>query len=358
MNGRGRMHTRIETRVREAVEERVFPGCVVGIIRANGSRHILPFGNLTYEPDSAKVTADTIYDLASITKSIPTASLALSFIAEGRMGLADKVVEHLPELRNDRGATIEDLLRYRVQGTTLSTLKEKTPEEILEYVFAHGFDAPPSGEAHYTNLPAFLLGLIVERVGTDTLDTLAQKYFFDPFGMKDTAFFHIGSYDLPTSVAPTEIVDGQEVHGIVHDESARVFARAGRAVGHAGLFSTVPDILNFLEALLQNDGFRKPIMDSARKGLGWQPARLNDVSPRQNDSVGLGSGGVNDPQFMGKYAGAHTFGKTGFTGTSCVVDAKRGIAFVILSNRTYPKRPPDGAAIDAFRRDIADVVLE
>ena len=165
MNGRGRMHTRIETRVREAVEERVFPGCVVGIIRANGSRHILPFGNLTYEPDSAKVTADTIYDLASITKSIPTASLALSFIAEGRMGLADKVVEHLPELRNDRGATIEDLLRYRVQGTTLSTLKEKTPEEILEYVFAHGFDAPPSVEAHYTNLPALLLGLIVERVG-------------------------------------------------------------------------------------------------------------------------------------------------------------------------------------------------
>ena len=170
--------------------------------------------------------------------------------------------------------------------------------------------------------------------------------------------FPISGFTKSRYGATTEIVDGQEVHGIVHDESARVFARAGRAVGHAGLFSTVPDILNFLEALLQNDGFRKPIMDSARKGLGWQPARLNDVSPRQNDSVGLGSGGVNDPQFMGKYAGAHTFGKTGFTGTSCVVDAKRGIAFVILSNRTYPKRPPDGAAIDAFRRDIADVVLK
>jgi len=326
------MRNEIEARAKKAMEEGVFPGCVVGIIRANSSREIFPFGDLTYEPDSARVTEDTIYDVASITKSIPTASLALSFVAEGRLGLGDTVFRYLPELRSDYGATVEDLLRYRVQGPTLSTLKDKTADELTAYVFAHGFKGP-AGKSRYTNLPAFLLGLIVERVGGDTLDALTQKYFFDPLGMKNTAFFP--NYRPRRSIAPTEIVDGMEIRGIVHDESARVFARAGLAVGHAGLFSTAPDILKFLEALLQE---KYPnVLDGAQKGLGWQ---------------------VNDARFMGRHAHPRTFGKTGFTGTSCVVNAERGVALVILSNRTYPTRPSDGRAIDAFRGDIADVVLE
>ena len=131
---------------------------------------------------------------------------------------------------------------------------------MLAYIFEHGFDAPPSGEARYANLPALLLGLIVERAGTDTLDALAQEYFFDPLGMKNTTFFP-SKYGHGVSIfPPTEVVDGEEVCGIVHDESARVFAKAGKAVGHAGLFSTASDILHFLGALLRNDGFRKPIM--------------------------------------------------------------------------------------------------
>ena len=332
------MHSEIESRVERAIEEKVFPGCVIGIVRSNGTREVMPFGHFTYESDSPRVAENTVYDVASITKSIPTASLALSLIAEGRLGLADKVSEHLPKLRSDHGATIEDLLQYRVQGPTLSTLKDKAAEEILEYIFAHGFDAPPSGEARYTNLPAFLLGLIVERVGVGTLDKMAQEHFFEPLGMKDTTFFP----DVrlrKSNIVPTEIVDGKEIRGIVHDESARVFARAGRAVGHAGLFSTVPDILNFLEALLQRK--YPDVVDGAQKGFGWQ----------------------TEGAFLGKYAGPavggagkHAFGKTGFTGASCVCDIERGVVFVILSNRTYPKRSPNGDAINAFRADIADIM--
>ncbi|MDP3965747.1 MAG: serine hydrolase, partial [bacterium] len=117
-------------------------------------------------------------------------------------------------------------------------------------------------------------------------------------------------------------------------ESARVFAKAGKAVGHAGLFSTAPGILAFLEALLR--GKYPHIANGAQKGLGWE---------------------LNQP-FMGKYAGPHTFGKTGFTGTSCVCDMERGVAFVILSNCTYPARPADRSAVDAFRADIADIVFK
>ncbi len=330
------MHSEIEKRVQAAIGEKVFAGCVIGIVRADGSREVLPFGNFTYEPDSPIVAEDTIYDLASVTKSIPVASLVAMLIAEGRLGLADTAKRYLPELQNDHGATIEDLLTYRVSGTRLSALRNETVEGILQHIFAHGFDGP-AGESKYTNLPAFLLGLILERVGGKPLDTLAEERFFKPLGMLDTTFF---PDILPTrsNIAPTEMIDGEEIRGIVHDESARVFSRAHRAVGHAGVFSIAPDLLNFLEALLR--GQLPVVLEAAQKGLGWQKA---------------------EPWFMGSHAGEGAFGKTGFTGTSVAVSPARGIGLVILSNRTYPERPPDAtsltSAINLFRADIADIVF-
>jgi CubicO group peptidase (beta-lactamase class C family) len=318
----------VEERMRRAIRERVFPGCVVGCVRANGERDVRSFGHITYEDTSARVMESTVYDTASITKSIPTASLALTLMAEGKLRPEDRVTQYLLELQNDFDATIEDLLTYRVRVPRLSLLKDKTADEILAYVFAHGFDGPPN-EPQYANLPALLLGIIIERVSGETLDHLAQKTFFSPLGMVHTTFFPKNSVEC----APTEIVGGEEVRGIVHDESARVFAMSGRAVGHAGLFSTAPDILNFLQMLLEAP--LSPLTEDAQKGFGWQ----------------------SQGEFLGMRASPKAFGKTGFTGTSCVVDIERGIAFVILSNRTYPKRPLDTSAINAVRRDIADILL-
>lgn len=331
------MHKEIEAQVKQAIQKEVFPGCVIGLVNRAGERTILPFGRLTYEPDSPAVTEDTIYDLASVTKSVPTAPLAAMFIKERRLRLMDRVRTYLPELQNDRDATIEDLLLYRVRGPRLSELTDRTPEEILAHVLAQGFIAP-AGEPEYTNLPALLLGLVAERIGGDTLDMLAQRYFFGPLNMTNTSFFPTKNGHPMSIIAPTEINARGEVRGLPHDESAYVFAKAGRAAGYAGLFSTAPDMLNFLEALLR--GEYPYIVRAAEAGLGWQ---------------------LHEPYFMGTHAGAHTFGKTGFTGTSVVVDMARGIAFVILSNRTYPQRPPDAISPDCvvniFRRDIANSVL-
>ena len=327
------MPKKIHTRAQRAIEDRVFPGCVIGLVRKSGERDVAAFGNFTYESGSASVAEDTIYDLASVTKSIPVASLALTFIAEGKLKLTDTVVKYLPELRNDYGATIEDLLRYRVQGPRLSQLTYPTFEQIHTHILEHGFNGPP-GERLYTNIPAYILGLVLERIGGASLTALSQRYFFEPLNMGDTTFF---PHDI-ARIPPTEVVEGKEIRGIVHDESARVFSRARRTVGHAGLFSTAPDILNFLEALLS--GKFPVIVDGAQKGLGWQ---------------------LNQSWFMGTAAGEHTFGKTGFTGTSVLCDIERGVAFVILSNRTYPVRPSDAtsihSAINVFRAEIADILL-
>ncbi len=334
------MPSEVASRAARAIQERVFPGCVIGVVSRSGERNVMSFGHFTYD-DAQLVNEDTIYDLASVTKSIPIASLVAIFTDEGKFKLTDSVREYIPELQNDYGATIEDLLTYRVRGVQLSTIRNTTSEEILTHVFETGFEGPP-GEHAYTNLPAFLLGVILERVAKQTLPALADGYFFAPLAMQDTTFFPMSGFTKSRYIAPTEISeDGKDIRGIVHDESARVFALAHRVVGHAGVFSTAPDMLSFLGALLQKKyGFTKSIIEGAERGLGWQ---------------------LDQPWFMGKLAGQHAFGKTGFTGTSVICDVDRGIAFVILSNRTYPKRPPDStsrySAINAFRADIADIVF-
>lgn len=326
------MPEQIRDRAERAISEKIFPGCVVGIVNMRGDRTLLPFGSLTYE-GAESVTGDTVYDVASVTKSIPLSSLIALLADEGKLGLTDLVRTYIPELHNDRAATIGDLLRYRVQGLRMSELAEYSPKDIAHFIFQAGFADLP-GEPKYSNLPAFLLGVILERVTGKNIDRLSREYFFDPLGMAHTSFFP----DETQMIAPTEIQGSVAVRGIVHDESARVFAREGRAVGHAGLFSTAPDILLFLRALLQ--GEYPAVVHAAQKGIGWQ---------------------LNQGFFMGKKFGPRTFGKTGFTGSSVVIDTDRGIGIVILSNRTYPTRPEDAAslssAINIFRRDITDIVF-
>jgi CubicO group peptidase (beta-lactamase class C family) len=318
----------IQKRAEEAIAEKVFPGCVIGVVRKNGERTVRPFGTLTYEADASKVAEDTVYDLASVTKSIPTASLALMLLKKGEFELSDSVKKYLPEMQHNQGATIEDLLMYRVRGVQMARLKNLPAEDIEAHILRHGFDAP-SGESKYANLPAYVLGEILERYLGDSLAAISKEHFFIPFGMYDTTFCTAEK----ARCAPTEVVAGEEVQGIVHDESARVFARAGRAVGHAGLFSTVPDILLFLETLLS--GRYPQVFEGAGQGLGWEV----------------------DAPWMGSHTTRGTFGKTGFTGTSVLIDSEHGIGLVILSNRTYPTRPANGDAINAFRRDIADIIF-
>ena len=91
---------RLEARATEAIEARGFPGCVIGVVYASGERLVLPFGKQTYEENGVPVKEDTVYDLASITKSIPTASLAIHFIEKKQLKLTDKLIKYVPEFNN------------------------------------------------------------------------------------------------------------------------------------------------------------------------------------------------------------------------------------------------------------------
>ena len=176
------MHNEIEARAKQAIEERVFPGCVIGVVRSNGEREVFPFGNLTYERDSPAVRGDTVYDVASITKSIPTASLALTLAAEGKFALGDKLVTYIPEFRSKwrEEITLEHLLRYGIHGLQLSTLKDKTSGEILESAYSRELADTPE---HTISLHEFTRTPARDCYRADfkgTLDVLARKYFSVP----------------------------------------------------------------------------------------------------------------------------------------------------------------------------------
>lgn len=347
----------------KAIRDKVFPGCVVGIVNKNGERQVLPFGNFTYDQPSQFVKEDTIYDTASITKSIPTGSLALQLVDEGKLKLTDKLVDYIPEFRNsDReNVLIKHLLTYTLDGygfaSTVSkfggkSMRDITASDLLNLLLTHDFGKRPGAVFKYTNIPAALLGLVIEKITGNTIDNLADEHFFNPLKMTRSTFYP-EKFPLE-EIVPTESDEWRGlVHGIVHDESAYICKKEGKIVGHAGLFSTAPDMLNFLEMLLHKGTFhgKKYFSEKIIEQIG-----TNQIA-ELGETTGLGWE-LNQPRFMGDYCTSHTFGKTGFTGTLCICDVEKGISYVILSNRIFPKRPSDSAGINAFRKAIGEIILK
>lgn len=240
----------ISEAVNKAIKEKTFPGCVVGIVNIEGERQILPFGHFTYDAQSPKVQTDTMYDTASVTKSIPTASLALQLIDEGTLKLTDKLIGYIPEFNNsDRdNVLIKHIFTYTLDGYGFAStvgkmygtsIQDITASDLQQLLLTHDFEKRPGTVFKYTNIPAALLGLVVEKITGGTLDNLPDEHFFKPLGMTKSTFYP-ETFSLD-NIVPTEKDDWRGlVHGVVHDESAYICKQEGKIVGHAGLFSTAP----------------------------------------------------------------------------------------------------------------------
>ncbi|MFZ2188123.1 MAG: serine hydrolase domain-containing protein [Candidatus Moraniibacteriota bacterium] len=350
------MQQKLKNRVGKAIEEGLFSACVIGIVTANGNRTILPGGSFEFEKKSITVTENTIFDVASITKAIPTSSLALKLIDENKLSLDDKLIKFIPEFRNsDRERVlVKHLLSHTLDYTfRLSAQKDKSPEEILDVIFATEFKSRPGTKFHYANATSILLGMVVEKIIGEPLDRLGEKYFFKPLEMNRTIYCPLEKFSQ-SEIVPTEIQAwrGGLVHGEVHDESAYALQQKMFA-GSAGLFSTAPDLLNFLEMLLHSGTF---------KGIKYfSPEIIKQIQTNQLPHLGASTGlgwELNQPQYMGRHCDKKTFGKSGFTGCSIICDIRRNIAFTILSNYTFPTRKPDARAINKFRSDVADIIFE
>lgn len=350
------MQTQIKNRILRAITEKIFPACVVGVVKKNGERIIVPCGNFTFDTDSPIVKEETVFDVASLTKSIPTSSLALQLIDEGKLNLEDKLIDFVPEFCNSdkNNVLIKHLLTQTLDyNFRLSEHKNKTPDEILNVIFTTDFNSKPGTKFFCTNATSIFLGLVVQRIYNKPLDKLGEKYFFTPLQMKNTLFNPLKQFQK-NEIVPTEIQVWRDklVQGEVHDETAYVLEQKMN-VGSAGLFSTAPDLLNFLEMLLHNGSFNNYKYFSPEIVKQMHTNQLSHI----NYSIGLGWE-LNQPRYMGNNCSRETFGKTGFTGCVFVCDIKREVGFVILSNYTFPYRKEDVGPINLVRKDISDIVFK
>lgn len=348
------MQDEIQELIEGAIEDTVFPGAVVGYADQNDIR-ILPFGRLTYDVNAEGVTAETTYDLASITKVIPTSSIIVSLIEKGYLSPEDQVIKYIPEIENsDREKIlIKHLLTFTVTLDLPQSLTAYAPDgaqAILNTIYKTPLTDPPGQRYCYSNAPTILLGIIAERTLKKPLDKIADELFFKPLQMNSTTF-HPELLNQAL-IAPTEINERGEVRGQVHDETAWALYRAGFISGHAGVFSTAGDLLIFGQMLLTEGKYnghryfepstvkkmRTELINNGRFGmaLGWE---------------------MNQSDYMSANISAKTFGKDGFTGTMLLIEPEKKKCLVLLSNRTYPKRPQTSDAVNKIRRNLADIVL-
>ncbi len=351
-----RLLPHITARVQRAIDERVMPGAVVGIITRDGDRGVFPFGKLTYDMEAVPVRADTLYDVASVTKSIPGSLALLKLLDDGRLALDDPLVNYVPEFDTDpakRVVTLRHLLTYTLDldVPAMSSLILKGPEQIMEHIIRAPLKAAPGSAYRYNNATALFTHLIVKSVTGKTLDQFADEVLFGPLGMTRTTFAPLRFYS--SDIAPTEVSEwrGELMWGKVHDESSYVLQEKD-VVSIAGLFSTAPDLLHILEMLLRGgeSGGRRFFSEQ----LVGEMSR--NQFPESVFFTGLGWE-INEPYFMGLHA-AECFGKTGFTGCSVLVNQQLGAGIVLLSNAIYPKRPESTESRNLLRRDIANIVFD
>lgn len=349
----------LETLVNRAIADRIFPGCVLSVMDGE-VRDVRAFGTATYD-GGRRIDERSIYDVASLTKTIVTATLMHLLIDEGRCALTDPVAAHIPEFAaNGKDAVlIEHLMSYTVQlrsayfddwkgDTSLWTFPE-----LLQIYYGASLKTPP-GEAYlYTDATAILLGELIRRLAGRDLDALAQERIFAPLGMHDSTLD-------PSAFARDRIVptghrpDGRLIWGTPNDEKAEIAYAAGIQSGLAGLFSTGPDILRWVE-LVFNAGVVDGNVILSPRAIALM---TRDYYPDRPFRSALGWGDGPTHQSLAGAGGMQILAKGGFTGCFMIGDIASKTAVVLLANRVHPQRPADTTPWQDFRRSVVRCVFD
>ncbi|WP_295681057.1 serine hydrolase [uncultured Fibrobacter sp.] len=342
----------IKKLLQQAESENVFHKAVAGFILPDGSVRTV----------ALNTPENTVFDIASLTKVCPTSTLALSYILEGKLDIDTKVVDFIPELQTNYREDIRIFhllthsLDYRVP---MKTLRELPPEGILNALYTYQFAKAPGEDFNYGNPASVLLGIILQRLAGADLQQQGRERFFEPLGMTRSGWDPLSRDWNPVpknEIAPTEFCNfrGREIQGEIHDESAWVLRKLF-PVGSAGMFSCVPDLLKFVQMVMNDEP--KGILDlvsrnafTRENATKFMPA---GATAAEGACTALGWE-LAQSKFMGSHISPRTFGKTGFTGASIVCDPIAGAAVVLLSDFTYPHREPNADRIHAFRACLAD----
>jgi beta-N-acetylhexosaminidase len=345
--------------VEAAIQNKAFPGATLAV-GYRGRVAIHAFGHLSYDAKSPAVQMNTMYDLASLTKVIVTTTLSEKLV-EGDfpvpLDLDAKIERYLPEWASGpqpewrHTVTVRHLLTHT---SGLPPFKEywrtsKSKQDTLNKIFAEPLEYEPGTKEVYSDLGIILMAEIIERLTGQPLDVLANENIFSPLAMKDTMYRP--PKKLWPAIAPTEfdaIYRHRLIQGEVHDENAYAI---GGVSGHAGLFSTAPDLAKFCQMYLNGGVYaHERIVRRATIAQFTTPQKLS------NGTRTLGWAVPTEGGSSGHFFSAHSFGHTGFTGTSIWIDPDRRVFVVFLTNRVNPTR--ENHKIMQVRPALHDAIMQ
>jgi CubicO group peptidase (beta-lactamase class C family) len=313
------------------------PGAVVLIQHAGRDIHRRAYGDAQIEPERREMLMDALFDLASLTKPVATATSVMILVDEGQLDLDAPASLYLPEFTGDgkEDITVRQLLTHQGGLIADNHLRDYAdgPDIAWERICGLELEARPGEKFIYSDVSFMVLGQLVERVSGQTLDEFANERIFEPLGMHDTGFRIADQLTEEQRLArcvPTELRDGEWMLGEVHDP--RAFALGGVA-GHAGLFSTADDLSRYARMILSGgelDGVRilsnEAIATMASpqivpgghiRGLGWD----KQSSYSSNRGEGMSEAAI---------------GHGGFTGTAIWIDPDLDLVVIFLSSRLHP----------------------
>jgi len=358
---------RMDQVIQASIAKKELPGAVVLVARHGRVVWRKAYGSRAVEPQPEAMTADTIFDLASLTKIVATATSIMILIEQGKVRLSDPAIQFIPEMKGSgRDAiTIEQLLTHTAGFAPDFDLRERWTgyDEAIKRLYREPLRNQPGARFVYSDINYIALGEVVHRVSGQALDEFARGNIFVPLGMRDTGFNP--DPGLRSRIAPTEKRRGQMnylgdtgenagpqgeqwLRGQVHDPTS---FRMNGVAGHAGLFSTANDLAIFCQMILNGGSYngvrilspmgvatmtrpRAIAENGSARALGWDVT--TSFSTNKGDLFPLGS-----------------FGHTGFTGTSMWIDPASDSFVIFLSNRVHPDGKGDVASL---RGRVASIV--
>jgi uncharacterized protein YbbC (DUF1343 family)/CubicO group peptidase (beta-lactamase class C family) len=351
----GQDFSSVDTLVDEAVEHQQLPGAVVEI--GHGGRVVFrkAYGERSLEPTREAMTVDTVFDMASLTKPLMTATAVMQLCEQGKLSFNDPVAKYLPEFaaNGKQDITIRQLLTH--YSGLPPDLSLDQPWEGKADAFRQAFAVQPVTPAGvrfvYSDINFIVLGALVEKLSGMPEDEYVRQKILAPLGLRDTRY--LPPVEWRDRIAPTQYDNGVMLRGVVHDPTAR---RMGGVAGHAGLFSTADDVAVYAENLLDRLAGRpskfplsrailqkmvtpeQPATGTALRGFGWDIE--SPYSSNRGEILPVGS-----------------FGHTGFTGTSLWIDPVSDTYVIVLANAVHPNGQKSIVALRGKIADAAAVAL-
>jgi len=343
--------SRIGNVIEEEIEKGNLPGAVVLVGKQSDILYWQAFGNEVTEPFEETINRNTIFDLASLTKPIATATSIMILRDRKVLDLDDYVGEYLPAFacNGKEDVRLKHLLSH-TSGlpayTNANELKEQfgspCPDEVIEKICKLEAVSKPGEEFRYSCLGYITLAKVVETVSGKSISDFSRENIFIRLGMKHTTYNPPDSWEK--EIAATEIVDGQLLRGAVHDPLAKLM---GGISGNAGLFSNAHDSSIYCRMLL-NEGVWNGI-----RVLSPEAVAMLTTAQAYGRAYAFD---VNSSysSVKGSYAPKKAFCHTGYTGTSIVCDPASGTFVIILTNRVHPS---DEGTAKPIRSKVADIVF-